>query len=114
MKNMNDYMKLPYRMEIVPDPYEGGFVASYPDLPGCISCGETAEAAVANATDAKAAWLQAAIDNGIAIPAPSDQSALEKIEDDADLRAYEEAAAAYRLDPITYSHEEVKKILGLV
>ena len=28
-------------MEIVADTNEGGFVASYPDLPGCITCGET-------------------------------------------------------------------------
>ena len=27
----------------------GGFVVSYPDLPGCITCGETIERAVANA-----------------------------------------------------------------
>ena len=32
-----------YRMEIVEDKDEGGFVVSYPDLPGCITCGETVE-----------------------------------------------------------------------
>ena len=42
-----------YRMEIVEDKDEGGFVVSYPDLPGCITCGETVENAVANALDAK-------------------------------------------------------------
>ena len=26
MRTLDEYMKLPYRMEIVPDPYEGGFV----------------------------------------------------------------------------------------
>lgn len=40
-------------MEIVEDKDEGGFVVSYPDLPGCIICGELLEAAVANALDAK-------------------------------------------------------------
>ena len=38
-------MKMPYRMEIVEDEEEGGFVVSYPDLPGCITCGETIESA---------------------------------------------------------------------
>lgn len=38
-------------MEIVEDKDEGGFVVSYPDLPGCITCGETVESAVANALD---------------------------------------------------------------
>ena len=53
MKTLNEYLKLPYRMEIVEDRAEGGFVVSYPDLPGCITCGETVESAVANALDAK-------------------------------------------------------------
>lgn len=53
MKTLNDYMKLSYRMEIVEDKEEGGFVVSYPDLPGCISCGETVEKAIVNALDAK-------------------------------------------------------------
>ena len=53
MKTLNEYLTLPYRMEIVEDHDEGGFVVSYPDLPGCITCGETVESAVANALDAK-------------------------------------------------------------
>ena len=53
MKTLNEYLRLPYRMEIVEDPDEGGFVVSYPDLPGCITWGETVESAVANAQDAK-------------------------------------------------------------
>ena len=53
MKTIDDYMKKAYRMEIVEDKDEGGFIVTYPDLPGCISCGETIESAVANAIDAK-------------------------------------------------------------
>lgn len=70
MKTLNEYLKLPYRMEIVEDQEEGGFVVSYPDLPGCISCGETIADAVANAADAKRAWLEAAMEEGIAIHEP--------------------------------------------
>lgn len=66
-KTLNDYMAMPYRMEIVEDKEEGGFVASYPELPGCITCGETVESAVANALDAKRAWLEAALEEGIEI-----------------------------------------------
>ena len=40
MKTLNDYMAMSYRMEIVEDKEEGGFVVFYPDLPGCITCGE--------------------------------------------------------------------------
>ena len=46
MKTLSDYMAMSYRMEIVEDKDEGGFVVSYPDLPGCITCGETVESAV--------------------------------------------------------------------
>lgn len=70
MRTIEDYMAMPYRMEIVEDSDEGGFVASYPDLPGCISCGETVEAAAANTQDAKRAWLEAAMEDGIAIREP--------------------------------------------
>ena len=65
MKTLNDYMAMFYRMEIVEDKAEGGFVVSYPDLPGCITCGETVESAVANVLDAKRAWLEAALEEGV-------------------------------------------------
>lgn len=58
MKNIDYYMALPYKMEIVEDKDEGGFVVSYPDLPGCITCGETIETAIANANDAKKLGLR--------------------------------------------------------
>ena len=69
-KTLNDYMAMSYRMEIVEDKDEGGFVVSYPDLPGCITCGETVESAVANALDAKKAWLEAALEEGVEIHEP--------------------------------------------
>ena len=62
MKTLNDYLAMSYRMEIVEDKDEDGFVVSFPDLPGCISCGETVESAVANAMDAKKEWLAAALE----------------------------------------------------
>ena len=51
MRTMDDYMNMNYRMEIVEDKEEGGFVVSYPELPGCITCGETMESAITNAQD---------------------------------------------------------------
>ena len=43
MKTLNDYFTMNYRMEIIEDKDEGGFVVSFPELPGCITCGETVE-----------------------------------------------------------------------
>ena len=67
MKTLNDYMEMSYRMEIIEDKEEGGFVVSYPDLPGCITCGETVESAIINALDAKKAWIEAALEEGVEI-----------------------------------------------
>ena len=64
MKTLNEYLSLPYRMELAPDPDKGGYVVSFPDLPGCLSTGETLDEAVTNAEDAKKAWLIAAIEQG--------------------------------------------------
>ena len=70
MKTLDEYMKMPYKLEIIPDTEESGYVASYPELPGCITCGKTIADAVANAEDAKKAWLTAAIEDGIEIAEP--------------------------------------------
>ena len=70
MRTMDDYMNMNYRMEIVEDKEEGGFVVSYPELPGCITCGETMESAITNAQDAKKSWLEAALEEGIEIHEP--------------------------------------------
>ena len=70
MRTLEEYMALPYRLEIIPDSDERGFVGSYPDLPGCLTCGESLEAVAKNAEDAKRAWLIAALEEGITIHEP--------------------------------------------
>lgn len=73
-KRLEYYLSLPYCLELIPDTEEGGFTARYPDLPGCITCSETMEGAVANAVDAKRAWIEAALEQGINIYDPADTS----------------------------------------
>ena len=70
MRTIEEYMKLPYRIELIPDADEGGFVVTFPDLPGCLSSGETVEEACRNAEDAKYEWLMAAIEEDMPIPEP--------------------------------------------
>ena len=70
MKNLDYYMSLDYRMEIVPDSDEGGYVVRFPDLPGCITCGETIEAAVKNSVDCRRAWFEARLEEGGTVPEP--------------------------------------------
>ena len=64
MKNAKYYNSLPYKMVITPDSEEGGYVISYPDLPGCITCADTLEEALENASDAKLTWIEAALESG--------------------------------------------------
>jgi antitoxin HicB len=65
--------KLEYPIVIEPLPADegGGFVALVPDLPGCMSDGETAEGALASVIDAVTAWIEEARAIGRAIPVPS-------------------------------------------
>ena len=58
MKTLDEYLKKPYRMNIKEDKDEGGYVVSFPELPGCITCGETIESAVKNAEDAKKVLIE--------------------------------------------------------
>ncbi|MBE0504884.1 MAG: type II toxin-antitoxin system HicB family antitoxin [Desulfuromonadales bacterium] len=48
----------------------GGFVITFPDLPGCMSDGETIEEAFTNGRDAFSAWIAATIDMGRQVPPP--------------------------------------------
>ena len=70
MKTIEDYLRMNYTMEVIEDPTEGGFVVSFPELPGCITWGQTLENALANALDAKKAWLEAALEDGLVIQEP--------------------------------------------
>lgn len=54
-----------YLLEIVEYKEEGGFVVSYPELSGCITCSETIEIALENALGAKKAWDEVTLDEGV-------------------------------------------------
>lgn len=67
-------MRYPIAIEIGTDTAAYGVVV--PDLPGCFSAGDTIDDAVAAAEEAAAAWVDAALDAGGAIPPPSSIEAL--------------------------------------
>ena len=54
----------------------GGWLAEFPDLPGCIADGETRDEALREAEDAARSWIETAQAHGDPIPSPSgDRSA---------------------------------------
>jgi antitoxin HicB len=48
----------------------GGFLIEYPDLPGCISDGDTAEEAIRNGRDAVLSYLRSCVQHTDPIPRP--------------------------------------------
>ena len=70
--------RLSYPVVVQPlkDEDGGGFIATVPDLPGCMSDGETPEEALTNVQGAIEAWIEAANDMGHKVPKPSAQLAL--------------------------------------
>jgi predicted RNase H-like HicB family nuclease len=57
-------------VEPLPSEEGGGFLATAPDLPGCMSDGATPEEAIVNIQDAIVAWIEAARDLGHVVPQP--------------------------------------------
>lgn len=68
-KDLAYYLRLPYTIQLHPSP-EGGYAVSIPELPGCISQGDTIEDALAMIEDAKRCWLEVALEEGHPIPEP--------------------------------------------
>ena len=71
IKDLNYYMGLPYRIEIVKEQEEGGYVLHCPELPGCITCGETVQEGLEMLEDAKKCWFTACLEDGVPIPEPA-------------------------------------------
>lgn len=69
-KDLQYYLDLPYRIVLHPAD-EGGYVVEILELPGCLSQGETIEEALEMIEDAKRAWLEAALGEGLEIPEPA-------------------------------------------
>ena len=65
--------QLTYPVVITPLSVEdgGGFAATVPDLPGCMSDGETPEEALHNVLDAIDSWIEMAEELGHSLPEPS-------------------------------------------
>ena len=68
-KTLDYYMKLPYTIEMRPEPEEGWFVR-VKELRGCMSQGDTPEEAARMIQEAMLLWLEVALEEGLPIPEP--------------------------------------------
>jgi predicted RNase H-like HicB family nuclease len=66
-------MSLEYAVQIsrLAESDGGGYLAVVPDLPGCMSDGETPEAALRNVQEAIESWIEAAKEWKEPVPAPT-------------------------------------------
>jgi antitoxin HicB len=69
---------VPYRFVVCPLTEEegGGYLIEFPDLPGCMSDGETVEEAIHHGVDAMHGWIEAMHAEGHPIPRPVSRRAV--------------------------------------
>lgn len=71
VEKVERYMARPYRIEMRRSDW--GWYVKVPDLPGCMSQGETPDEAFEMIQEAQRSWLQVALEDGRPIPAPQDE-----------------------------------------
>jgi antitoxin HicB len=67
---LEHYLELQYPFRVEADP-DGGYVISFPDLPGCLTQAETADEIGPMAEEARQLWIETEYAEGEPIPAPS-------------------------------------------
>lgn len=72
MKNIKDYLNLPYNFIVKPINDESGFYfhASILELDGCQSTGDTFEEAYENVKEAMKGWIETKLEGGYKVPLP--------------------------------------------
>ena len=78
-------MKLTYPVVFIPWENDTGYTIEVPDLPGCVSQGESLAEAIEMAVDAASGWILGELEDGNSFPAPSQ---LHEI----DLRSFDEGS----------------------
>ena len=69
--NIPDFYDYPFEIRPLPEDDGGGYLITFPDLPGCMSDGETPEEAIHEGRDAFRCWMLAHIEDGRPVPIPN-------------------------------------------
>lgn len=69
-KSRKNRIAYPFEIGALDESEGGGYLITFPDLPGCMSDGDTIENAIANGMDAMNGWLASAKRHGDPIPKP--------------------------------------------
>ncbi|MCM3046644.1 type II toxin-antitoxin system HicB family antitoxin [Bacillus altitudinis] len=79
LKSLEYYMSLNYKVEVsaISEEDGGGWLATHPELEGCMSDGETREEAIQNLDDARREWIDFCLRKDLAIPEPKQEEEIE-------------------------------------
>jgi len=69
-RTLEEYLHLPYTIEVTRDEEDAGWVASVVELPGCVTQGEDFLELGEMVEDAMRMWIETAIEDGAEIPEP--------------------------------------------
>lgn len=69
-RELSEILQTPYTFIAIADQDDGGWVIVYPDLPGCVTQGDTYEEAARMAKDAFETWMTYRFEQGLPIPEP--------------------------------------------
>ena len=72
IKSSKQVSEYPFIIRHLSNEEGGGYLIEFPDLPGCMSDGETIDEAILNGHDVIQAWIEAAKKTGRAIPIPGE------------------------------------------
>lgn len=71
--NINEYMKLKYLTIVMPEECTDGtlcYRSEHPQLPGCMSHGQTPDEAIRNLIEAKRLYIETLLEKGLDVPIP--------------------------------------------
>ena len=74
MKDLQYYMDLQYPFILKQDD-DGSYFIEFPDLPGCMTCGNSITQVIEMGEDAKKCWIESALKDGDFIPEPRSAAA---------------------------------------
>lgn len=72
---MDEQLKYPFEIRQLSEEEGGGYLISFPDLPGCISDGDTIEETIENGIDAMNSWIETSKEFSDSIPEPGSSQA---------------------------------------
>jgi len=72
---MDDHLKYPFEIRYLSEEEGGGYLISFPDLPGCISDGETIDEAIKIGIDAMNSWIETSREFHDPVPEPGSSQA---------------------------------------